>query len=74
MPDLSRQGVSLHIDRPDRRFHDHYVFLDYGFPSEKLFHCGVSRKDAGNKVTTIMQIEHPEVYLVLMDSLTASGF
>ena len=66
----ARPDVSLKIDRPNRKFHDRYVFLDYGLPSEKLFLCGASSKDAGNKVTTIMQIEHPEVYHVLMDSLT----
>lgn len=68
----SRPDVSLKIVRPTRKFHDRYVFLDYDLPSEKLFHCGASSKDGGNKITTIMQIEHPEVYHVLMDSLTAS--
>ena len=69
----ARPDVSLKIDRPNRRFHDRYVFLDYGSPSEKLYLCGASSKDAGNKVTTIMQIEHPEVYHELMDSLTVTG-
>ena len=68
----ARPDVSLKIDRPNRKFHDRYVFLDYKLPSEKLFHCGASSKDGGNKVTTIMQIEHPEVYHVLMDSLTSA--
>ena len=70
----ARPDVSLNIDHPNRKFHDSYVFLDYGLSSEKLFLCGASSKDAGNKVTTVMQIEHPEVYHVLMDSLTTSGF
>jgi len=56
------------------KFHDRYIFLDYGLPSENLFLCGASSKDSGNKVTTIMQIEHPEVYHVLMDSLVTSEF
>ena len=70
----ARPDVSLKTDRPNRKFHDRYVFLDYGLSNEKLFLCGASSKDAGNKVTTIMQIEHPEVYHVLMDSLNATGF
>ena len=69
-----RPDVSLKIDRPNRKFHDRYVFLNYGLSNEKLFLCGASSKDAGNKVTTIMQIEHPEVYHVLMDSLNATEF
>ena len=68
----ARPDVPLKIDRPNRKFHDRYMFLDYGLPSEKLFHCGASSKDSGNKVTTIMQIEHPEVYHALMDSLTVA--
>ena len=65
----ARPDVSLKIDRPNRKFHDRYVFLDYGLSNEKLFLCGASSKDAGNKVTTIMQIEHPEIYHELMESL-----
>ena len=71
--DKARPDISLKIDRPNRKFHDRYMFLDYGLPSEKLFHCGASSKDGGNKVTTIMQIEHPKIYHMLMKSLTASG-
>ena len=69
----ARPDVSLKIYRPNRKFHDRYTFLDYGLPSEKLFHCGASSKDGGNKITTIMQIECPEVYHALMDLLTATG-
>jgi hypothetical protein len=64
-----RPDVSLKTDRPNRKFHDRYIFLDYGLSSEKLFHCGASSKDAGNKITTIMQIECTEIYHSLIDSL-----
>ena len=63
----ARPDVSLKIDCPNRKFHDRYTFLDYGLPSEKLFHCGASSKDGGNKITTIMQVECPEVYHPIMD-------
>ena len=65
----ARPDVSLKIDRPNRKFHDRYVFLDYGLPSEKLFHCGASSKDGGNKITTIMQIECPEMYHPIVEEL-----
>ena len=65
----ARPDVSLKIDRPNRKFHDRYVFLDFGLSNEKLILCGASSKDSGNKVTTIMQIEHPEVYHELIESL-----
>ena len=43
-------------------FHDRYIYLDFGTANEKLFHCGASSKDAGNKITTIMQLEDIVVY------------
>ena len=58
----ARPDVSLDVRKPNRKFHDRYVFLDYGTRSEKLFLCGASSKDGGNKITTIMQIECPEMY------------
>ena len=69
----ARPDVSLNIDRPNRKFHDRYIFLDYGLPGEKLFLCGASSKDAGNKVTTIMQIECPETYRPIIEALKKSS-
>ena len=50
-------------------FHDRYIYLDFGTTSEKLFHCGASSKDAGNKITTIMQLEDIAVYRPLFERL-----
>lgn len=58
----ARPDVSLNVNETNGKFHDRYIFLDYGLKIEKLFHCGASSKDAGNKITTIMQIEYTEAY------------
>jgi len=50
-------------------FHDRYIYLDFGTDSEKLFHCGASSKDAGNKITTIMQLEDIAGYRTLFERL-----
>ena len=68
----ARPDVSLKIDRPNRKFHDRYVILDYDTRDEKLFHCGASSKDGGNKITTIMQIECPETYHPIVAELKKS--
>jgi len=65
----ARPDVKLLTNRTRGKFHDRYIFLDYGLKGEKLFHCGASSKDAGNKITTIMQIENTEIYHILMDKL-----
>ena len=54
-------------------FHDRYIYLDFGTNSEKLFHCGASSKDAGNKITTIMQLEDIGVYRPLFERLLQEG-
>jgi len=58
----ARPDILLNVYETNGKFHDRYIFLDYGLKSEKLFHCGASSKDAGNKITTIMQIEYTEAY------------
>ena len=58
----ARPDISLNVYETNGKFHDRYIFLDYGLKSEKLFHCGASSKDAGNKITTIMQIEYTDAY------------
>ncbi len=65
----ARPDVKLFTDRTRGKIHDRYIFLDYGLKGEKLFHCGASSKDAGNKITTIMQIENTEIYHILMEKL-----
>ena len=64
-----RPDVKLAINKTKDKFHDRYIFLDYGLKSEKLFHCGASSKDAGNKITTIMQIEYTQAYYGIMEML-----
>ena len=54
-------------------FHDRYIYLDFGTDSEKLFHCGASSKDAGNKITTIMQLEDIAGYRGLFERLLREG-
>ena len=68
----ARPDVKFNKKETKEKFHDRYIFLDYGLKGEKLFHCGASSKDAGNKITTIMQIENTEIYHVLMEKLSVN--
>lgn len=36
-------------------FHDRYIILDYGTSDEKIFLCGASSKDAGGRITSILE-------------------
>ena len=66
---VARPDVAFDVKAAGNMFHDRYIYLDYGMSSEKLFHCGASSKDAGGKITTIMQIEQSEVYHPLIERL-----
>lgn len=50
-------------------FHDRYIILDYNTDNERIFHCGASSKDAGNKVTTITEVADRQVYHQIVDTL-----
>ena len=50
-------------------YHDRYIVVDYNTSSERIFHCGASSKDAGNKVTTITEVTDRQVYHPIVDAL-----
>ena len=54
---------------PTHKFHDRYILIDIKTKSEKLYHCGASSKDAGNKITTIVQLDDIEVYRSMFEEL-----
>ena len=58
----ARPDVELTLKTATNKFHDRYILLDSGRPREKPFHCGASSKDAGGRITTIMEIENAEMY------------
>lgn len=49
--------------------HDRYIVLDYNTENERIYHCGASSKDAGNKVTTISQVTDIAIYHQIVDAL-----
>ncbi len=66
-----RPDLHIELKKTKGRFHDRYIVLDY--PGEtRLFHCGASSKDGGNKITTIMEVENPEAYLDLISSILSN--
>ena len=62
-------GIRLDIKPTNNIIHDRYIMLDYDTPNEKLYHCGASSKDAGNKTTTIIKIDDSGAYHSLIDAL-----
>ncbi|MCR4875108.1 MAG: ORF6N domain-containing protein [Clostridia bacterium] len=65
---LKDAGLNAKIIK-NGRCHDRYIIIDYNTNSEKIYLSGASSKDAGNKVTTIIEIENTALYHQLIDDM-----
>ena len=65
---IKDSGLNL-IIKENKRCHDRYIILDYNTKDEAIYLSGASSKDAGNKVTTIIQVEQKELYHQLIDEM-----
>ncbi|WP_295057386.1 ORF6N domain-containing protein [uncultured Fibrobacter sp.] len=67
---VARQDVVLEDPKTAGNiFHDRYILLDFGSKNEKIFHCGASSKDAGNKITSIVQLDDVSIYHAVFENL-----
>ena len=41
--------------------HDRFIVLDHLTKDERLFHCGSSSKDSGNRITVISELLDPYI-------------
>lgn len=69
--DFCKEYPDVHIKlrRSGGIFHDRYIILDYNTENEKIFLCGASSKDAGRKVTTILEDLDREKYGSMIKNL-----
>ena len=47
--------VNLSMKKTGGIFHDRFIVLDYGTANERIFLCGTSSKDAGARITSIVE-------------------
>lgn len=62
-------GISISMQRTGGVFHDRFIMLDYGTPDERVFLCGASSKDAGARITSIVEDFGIEKYKSMVISL-----
>ena len=66
--DFVEQYPPLQI-KPNPESHDRWIVLDYGLPTETVYHCGASGKDAGKKVCAINKLENSSVIHPVIEDL-----
>lgn len=55
--------------KPNVDCHDRLIVLDYGLPTEQVYHCGASSKDAGKKLCAINVILETSMIHPVIDKL-----
>jgi len=50
-------------------FHDRYIIIDWNTKHQRIYHCGASSKDAGQRITTISEVVDQVVYADLINKL-----
>ena len=61
--------IKMTLKKSGGIYHDRFIVLDYGTDDERVFLCGASSKDAGARVTSIVEDFGIGKYKALIDNL-----
>ena len=50
-------------------FHDRYIIIDWNTEHQRIYHCGASSKDAGQRITSITEVVDQMIYIDLINNL-----
>ncbi len=50
-------------------YHDRYIIIDWNTDKQRIYHCGASSKDAGERITSISEVVDQMVYTDLINKL-----
>ena len=50
-------------------FHDRYIIIDWKTDRQRIYHCGASSKDAGERITTVSEVVDQMIYTDLINRL-----
>ena len=62
-------NVAISLKRTNGIFHDRYIIIDFGTQNEIIYLCGVSSKDAGKRVSSIMASSDKLLYEPLIKNI-----
>ena len=66
-------GISITMQHAGGIFHDRFIVLDYGTKDERIFLCGASSRDAGGRITSIVEDYGIEKYKPMIKELLKNG-
>lgn len=59
----------IRFQKSGGEFHDRYIIIDWNTDKQRIYHCGASSKDAGQRITTISEVVDQVVYADLINKL-----
>lgn len=62
-------GRDITFIKSGNKIHDRYIAVDYGTKNMKVYLCGSSSKDSGNKITTIIKSRDASKYNAMIKEL-----
>ena len=66
-------GINISMQHTAGMFHDRFIVLDYGTEDERIFLCGASSKDAGGRITSIVEDYGIDKYKPIIKRLLKNG-
>ncbi len=61
--------INVRLFKSGGVFHDRYIIIDWETDNQRIFHCGASSKDAGERITTVSEVFDQTAYAALIDEL-----
>ena len=61
--------VNIKFQKSGGEFHDRYIIIDWNSKHQRIYHCGASSKDAGQRITSITEVVDKMIYTDLINKL-----
>lgn len=59
----------IRFQKSGGEFHDRYIIIDWNTEHQRIYHCGASSKDAGQRITSITEVIDQMIYTDLINNL-----
>ncbi|MBR3840711.1 MAG: ORF6N domain-containing protein [Erysipelotrichales bacterium] len=69
LDNFNKEYPLVEIKKTNNKTHDRLIVLDYKLPTEEIYLCGASSKDAGIKFCTIIKVQETSVFHKIIDDL-----
>ena len=66
---ITDTGNNIVIKPTNNKVHDRFIFIDYDTDIEKVYLCGPSSKDAGSKISVIVEVNNTHMFHEIIDEL-----